>query len=145
MLTGSIKTSYTLVLQTFSGAFDKYLLNFRQNVFIFIWILYCLKTFKTLRGAFDLLNIPQCLGSFPREQDIYIYIGYPKKILTMLSMLCRTANWSLFKKEPLPRNVWFGCHRALKFENKWVSQFVLTRFGVLIQQVCNPLAMCRLW
>ena len=37
----------------------------------------------------------------------------------------------------------FGCCRASKFDNERVSQFVPIRFGVLIQQVFNPLAICN--
>ena len=70
------------------------------------------------------------------------YTGCPKT-LTTHSMLCRTANWSLFKKEPLSGNA--GCCRATKFENELVSQFVPIRFSVLIQQLCNPSAICGLW
>ena len=36
------------------------------------------------------------------------------------------------------------CYLASKFENEQVSQFVPIRFGVLIQHVCNPLAICGL-
>ena len=60
-------------------------------------------------------------------------------------MLCRTANWSLFKKEPLPGNARFGCFTASKFENERVSQFVPFRVGTLMQHICKPLAICELW
>ena len=37
------------------------------------------------------------------------YTGCPKKTMTTLSILCRTANWSSFMKEPLSRKARFGC------------------------------------
>ena len=51
------------------------------------------------------------------------YTGRSKKP-TKLSMVCRTANWSLLKEEPLSGNARFVCCRASEFENEWVSQFV---------------------
>ena len=53
-------------------------------------------------------------------------------------MLCRMANWSLFKKERRSGNSCFGCCRASKSQNEWVSQFVPIRSGVLIQQGMQP-------
>ena len=55
------------------------------------------------------------------------YTGWSKKTPTTLSILCRTANWSLFKKEPMSGNTWCGHSRTSKLENwcyNWL-QFVL--------------------
>ena len=57
-----------------------------------------------------------------------LYTGCPKKTPTTITMLCRTANWWLFKRETQSGNAGFGCSRALKFENERVSQFVPIRF-----------------
>ena len=86
-----------------------------------------------------ILQFSYWLSEFCDFNVMFILQGVPKTPTT-LSMLCRTANWSLFKKEPLSGNALFGCCRASKFENERVSQFAPIRFGVLIQQVCNPSA-----
>ena len=65
----------------------------------------------------------------------YTYSQSAPKTPTMPSMLWRTANWSMFKKESLSGNTRFGCCRASKFENERVSQFVAIPFVVLVQQV----------
>ena len=60
--------------------------------------------------------------------------GWLKKTLTTLSMLCRMANWSLFKKEPMSGNARCGCSRTSKLEN-WCHSFWSPK------QLCNPLAI----
>ena len=57
----------------------------------------------------------------------YIYTGWSKKTPTTLSMLCRMANWSLFKEKPMSGNARCGRSRTSKLENwchNWL-QFVL--------------------
>ena len=70
------------------------------------------------------------------------FIQGAPKISRTFSMLCRTTNWSLFKKEPLSGIARFGCCRVSKFENKQVAQFVPIHFSVLLQQVCKSLVIC---
>ena len=51
-----------------------------------------------------------------------LYTESPKTPTTF-SMLCRTANWSLLKKEPLSGNARFGCCRASKLTNECHNLF----------------------
>ena len=66
--------------------------------------------------------------------DLLIYRLIEKKTPTTLSMLCRTANWSLFNKEPMSENARCGRSRTSKSEN-WCHSFWSPK------QVCNPLAI----
>ena len=76
---------------------------------------------------------------------IHTYVQDVPKSPTSFRMLCRTTNWSLFKKEPLSGNKRFVCCRASKFDNERVSKCFPISFGVLSQQVFNPLATCGLY
>ena len=73
-------------------------------------------------------------GHTHTDTQTLIYTRLSKKTSTTLSMLCRTANWSLFKKKPMSENARCGRSRTSKLEN-WCHSFWPPK------QVCNPLAI----
>ena len=88
--------------------------------------------------------------SFPRISDeksgtvtlIYILYRLSQKHRQLLLCCAGRQTDHCSRRNPCPET--HGLGRASKFEDERVSQCVPTRFGVLIQQVCNPLAMCGL-
>ena len=122
---------------------NNYVFILEFSLFLALFLLFCRKT-RLIKWSSvfvcrcKILPLPNNFQtSYSIDTKFWLYTECPKTP-TMLSMLCRTANWSLFKKEPLSGNARFGCCRASMFEKEQVSQFVPLHFGVLIQPIWNP-------